>query len=86
MYLGSYSKDGINKDGKIIIPTIEKILKLLVDQKNGAKVSAVSESIIRVFKVFKENPKKLKEKWSSSISEENDCIYCLNKNHNYFSY
>lgn len=45
MYLGGYSKDGIDKDGKIIVPKIEEMLKLLINRESGAKVSATSESI-----------------------------------------
>lgn len=46
MYLRSYSKNGIDKNGKIIIPVIEKILKLLINKKSRAKVLAISESTI----------------------------------------
>ena len=52
IYLGDYSKDGIDKNGKIIVPTIEKMLKLLIDKENGAKVLAISESITWTFKAF----------------------------------
>ena len=44
MYLGGYSKDGVDKDGKIIIPTMEKMLKLLIDRESRAKVSIILES------------------------------------------
>lgn len=86
MYLRSYSKDCINKDEKIIIPMIENILKLLIDRKSGAKVSAISKFIIQAFKKLQENSKKLKKKKTSSKSEEKDCINCLSNNHNSLSY
>ena len=57
MYLGNYTKDGVDKDRKIIVPTIEKILKLLIDKKSKAKVLVTSESTIQAFKAFKEKSK-----------------------------
>lgn len=81
----SYSKDGVDKDGKIFVLTIEKILKLLIDKESGAKISAVSMFIILVFKVFQEIFKKSKEKESSSKSKEKDYTHYLRNNHNSFS-
>lgn len=66
MYLRGHSKNGVDKDGKIIIPTIEEILKLLIDKESGVNVLAILKSTIQVFKVFKESFKKPKEKTSSS--------------------
>lgn len=37
MYLESYNKDNIDKDGKIIVPIIEEMLKLLIDIKSRSK-------------------------------------------------
>ena len=85
MYLGGYSKDGVDKDGKIIISTIEEMLKLLIDRGSSSKVSAILESIARAFKAFQENSKKPKEKRSSSKGEEKECTNCLSNNHNNFS-
>lgn len=82
MYLGGYSKDGVDKDWKIIIPMMEEILKLLIDRESRAKDSATSESSTQAFKAFQESFRKLKEKWSSSKSKKKDCIYCLSNNHN----
>ncbi len=82
MYLGGYSKAGVDKYGKIIIPTIEEMLKLLIDRESGAKVSAISESTARAFKAFQENSKQPKERRISSNGEEKDCTYCLSNNHN----
>lgn len=33
MYLGDYSKDSINKNRKIIVLTIKKMLKLLINKE-----------------------------------------------------
>ena len=85
MYLGGYSKDGVDKDRKIIITTIEKMLKLLIDRESGAKVSAISESTVRSFKAFQENSKNPKEMRSSSKGKEKDCANCLSNNHNSYS-
>lgn len=57
MYLGSYSKDGVDKDKKIIVLTIKKMLKLLINKENEVKVLAASESIAQAFKVFKKKVK-----------------------------
>lgn len=38
MYLGGYSNNNVEKDGKIIEPKIAEIFKLLIDRKSGAKV------------------------------------------------
>ncbi len=70
MYLGGHSKDGVDKDGKIIVPTIEEMLKLLIDRESGAKVSAISESTTQAFKAFQENSKKPKKRRSSSKGEK----------------
>ena len=75
MYLGGYSKDGVDRDGKMIVPTIEEMLKLLINREIGAKISALSQSTARAFKAFQE-PRKPKEKRSSSKGEKKDtsCI------------
>ncbi len=86
MYLGGYSKDGVDEDWKIIIPTIEEMLKLLIQRESGAKILAISDSTARAFKVFQENSKKPKEKRSSSKGEEKDYTNCLSNNHNSSSY
>lgn len=61
---------------------MKKILKLLIDKKNRAKILAISDSITQTFKAFYESPWKLKEKWSSIKNEEKDYIYYLDNNHN----
>lgn len=86
MYLGDYSKNDVDKNGKIIVPKIEKILKLLIDRENGVKVLAASESNAQVFKAFKEKAKKLKEKRSLSKVNEKNCIYYLSDNYDSSSY
>ena len=80
MYLGGYSKDGVDRDGKMIVPTIEEMLKLLIDRESGAKVSALSQSTARAFKVFQE-AKKPKGNRSSSKGEKKDCTHCLSDRH-----
>lgn len=57
IYLGGYNKNSFDKDGKIIIPTIEKILKLLMDKKSWAKVLLILESTIVAFKAFQKKAK-----------------------------
>lgn len=52
MYLKSYSKNGVDKNGKIIIPRIEEIFKLLLVWESGIKVSAVSKTTTQAFKTF----------------------------------
>lgn len=44
IYLKSYSKDGIDKNVKIIVSIIKKMLKLLIDRKGRSKVSVISKS------------------------------------------
>lgn len=80
-YLGSYSKNKIDKNEKIIKSTMEEILKLLINRENGAKVSVVSESTIRALIVFQKSSKKQKKKWSLFKAEEKDYIYCLKNNY-----
>lgn len=46
MHLENYNKNNVDKDGKIIILIIEKILKLLIDRKSRTKVLAISKSIV----------------------------------------
>ena len=60
MYLRGYSKNGVDRDGKIIVSTIEEMLKLLIDKKSEAKVSALSQSTTQAFKASQEakKPKK----------------------------
>lgn len=86
MYFGSYCKDGIDKDRKIIIWIIKKILKLLIDRKSRAKISTTFESTTQAFKAFKKKAKKSKKRRSFSKSDRKNCIYYLKGNHNSFSY
>ncbi len=67
---------------KTLQPTIEEILKLLIDRESGAKVSAIAEPTARAFKAFQENSKKPKERRISSKDEEKNCTHCLSNNHN----
>ena len=62
MYLESYNKDNIDKDGKIIVPIIEEMLKLLIDIKSRSKAWAILKSTVQAFKTFHEKSKKLKKK------------------------
>lgn len=62
MYLKAYSKDGINKNKKIIISIMEEIFKLLINKENGAKVSAVSKFTTQAFKAFQKSTTKPKKK------------------------
>ena len=57
MYLKSYSKDSIDRDRKIIVPTIEEMPKLLIIKESEAKVLALSQSTLRAFKIFQEAQK-----------------------------
>lgn len=61
MYLKGYSKDRINKNGKIIISIMEEIFKLLINRENGAKILAVSKFTMQAFKVFQKNTTKPKK-------------------------
>ena len=84
MYLGGYSKNGVDRDGKRIVPTIEEMLKLVIDRESGAKVSTLSQSTTRAFKASQE-AKKPKERRSSSKDEKKDCTHYLSDRHNSFS-
>lgn len=64
IYLWDYTKDSIDKDEKIIIPIMKKIVKLLINKENEAKVSATLEFTIQTFKVFHESLKKPKNNQS----------------------
>lgn len=46
MYLGGYNKNNIDKNQKIIILTIARIFKLLIDKESETKISNILESII----------------------------------------
>lgn len=86
MYLWDYSKNGINKDEKIIILIIKEILKLFIDRKSRTKVLITSKFTIQAFKTFKKSSKKLKEKRSLSKDEEKHCTHYYNNNYNSSSY
>ena len=50
IYLGGCSRNGGDRNEKMIVPSIEEMLKLLIDIKSGAKISALSQSTTRAFK------------------------------------
>ncbi len=52
MYLGDKDKNGNNEDRKIIIPLIDEIFKLLIDEKNKVKILTKSKSIAQAFMTF----------------------------------
>lgn len=82
MYLIDYNKNGVTKDEKIIILTIEEIFKLLIDKKIKVKVLAALKSTTQVFKAIKKKAKKLKERKSFSKVDGKNYIYYLSDNHN----
>lgn len=84
MYLKGYNKDNIYKNKKIIILTIKKMLKLLINKKNRAKVLVVAKSTIQVFRIFKKKAKKLKKRRSSSRGDKEKYIYYVSDNYNSF--
>lgn len=45
MYLENYSKNGVDKDRKIIVLKIEKNFRLLIDKKSGTKILVISKFI-----------------------------------------
>lgn len=63
IYFGGYNKDGVDRDRKMIVSTIEKIFKLCIDKESGAKVSALYHFTIQAFNTF-QKAKKPKEKYS----------------------
>ena len=71
----------MGKDRKMIVPIIEEMLKLPIDRKSVAKISALSQSTTRAFKASQE-VKKPKERCSSSKGETKDCINYLSNRHN----
>lgn len=52
MYLRSYIKNSIDKNGKIIVLIIKAIFKLLIDGKGRTKLLAILKSIAQAFKIF----------------------------------
>lgn len=47
---------------KIIVPTINKMIKLLKDKESKTKVSPILEIILQSLKAFEEIPKKSKKR------------------------
>lgn len=86
MYLRDYSKDDIDKNEKIIIPIIEKMLKLLIDRESEAKVLTILESITQVFKAFQKKIKRSKKRCSLSKRRRKHYIHCLNDKYDNFFY
>lgn len=62
MYLGGFSKDNFDKDGKNIELISKEIFKLLIDKKSRTKILATLMTTIQGFKPFKESSKKPKKK------------------------
>lgn len=81
-YLECYNKSLVDKDWKIIVPTIEEMLKLQMDRESGAKVLATSEFICELLTHFKRSLRSQKKKKSLSRADKKGCKYCLRKNHN----
>ncbi len=63
---------------KIIVPTINKMIKLLKDKESKTKVSPILEIILQSLKAFEEIPKKSKKRWSlSNINKKIVYIFCV---------
>lgn len=82
--LNIYSKNSVDKNRKIIIPIIKKMLKLLINKKNKPKVLTESKSTTQIFKAFKKKAKKSKERKSFWKGDRKNCIYYLSHNHDSF--
>lgn len=61
-YIRHYIKDCIYKNGKIIVPIIEEIFKLLMNRKSGAKICVKLQSTLQAFLAISEKIKEPKRK------------------------
>ena len=87
MYFSSYSKTMKDKNRKMIQPTIEEILKLLIDQQTGQNNDiGLSKSQPRAFKARQGLRNYQSNNWQSLLQKSTEgnkqlCKHCLSDKH-----